>query len=362
MTEKLKILAVTPAPPATTGALTTQTFLEGRYESIDLHHLPVTFSGGGMGGILSVFRMISRVRAESKRLKPQALYFSLPDPGSASFLTGAVLLAATRKLFPRTILHLHAHGLAERLARLSGPLRALFRLGYGKPGLVIVPGKDGRGEAEILHAGQTAIVPYGVPDVWEDGPRSRHNTPPTILFLGTVCEGKGAGILIEACKILHSRGHKFFCKIAGPAPSEAELAKFRQQAAECGPVIEFTGPVTGDAKWELFAESDIFCTPTQSASESFSLAAIEAMMSGLPVVASNWRALPEIVADGKTGFLVPVNDPRATADKLAKLLRDPILRQVMGNSSRNRFLDHYRADVFRHAMETALATAGEAKA
>jgi glycosyltransferase involved in cell wall biosynthesis len=359
MTAKLQILAVTPPPsPGAPGTPAIQNFLEGHYESIALQNLPMPSHRGGLGGMLSLIRLISRVKAEVKRTNPRVLYFPLPDPASPSFLAGAVLLAATRKRFPRTVLHLHTLGLAERLARLSGPLKALVRRGYGKPDLAIVSGKDGRGEAELLHAARTEVVPPGVPDVWEDGPRSRHNSPPTVLFLGTVCEEKGVGVLIEACKILHDRGHKFLCKIAGPAVSETVLAGLRQQAAEAGPVINFLGPISGDAKWELFAESDVFCAPSRSASESFSLATVEAMMSGLPVVATHWRALPEIVADGKTGFLATVNDPRATADKLAKLLRDPILRQVMGNSARNRFLDHYRVDTFRYAMESALAAAG----
>lgn len=361
MTAKLQILAVTPLPPpGAQGTLAIKNLLEGSYENIALQPLPLPFPGGGPAGILSVFRLISRVKAERKRTNPQALYFSVPDPASPSFLAGAALLAATRKRFPRTVLHLHTLGLAERFSRLSGPLKSLVRLGYGKPDLVIVPGKDGQAEAEILHATRTEVIPPGVADVWEDGPRSRHNSPPTLLFLGRVCEEKGVGTLIEACKILHSRGHKFFCKIAGPGASAAALDRLRQQAAEPGLPVDFIGPVEGDAKWELFAESDVFCSPTQDPSESFSLATVEAMMSGLPVVASHWHALPEIVADGKTGFLVPANDPRATADKLAKLLRDQILRQVMGNSARNRFLDHYRVDNFRQAMETALAPAGAA--
>ena len=78
-----------------------------------------------------------------------------------------------------------------------------------------------------------------------------------------------------------------------------------------------------------------------------------------PVVATLETALPEIVADGKSGFLVPVQDPKATADRLAKLLRDPILRQVMGSSARNRYLEHFHVDTFRHRMEEALLLASE---
>jgi glycosyltransferase involved in cell wall biosynthesis len=78
------------------------------------------------------------------------------------------------------------------------------------------------------------------------------------------------------------------------------------------------------------------------------------MMSGLPVVASNWRALPEIVAEGKSGFLAPPRDPKALADRLAKLLKDSLLRQIMGNSGRNRYLSLYGVDVLQQTMESTL--------
>ncbi len=343
----------------------TQYLLEGQYETLELHHIRMAFSENleqvgraGFDKVLHLFGLIVEITKARARLKPDVLYFPPAGPNMVPFLRDCVLLIATRWMFPKTVFHFHAAGLPELFDRLSGPLKTLFRLAYDKPDVAISISKNGLRDAEFLHAKQTALVPNGIPDVfWEDGPRARYNSVPTILFLGMVCEEKGVGVLIEACKLLQARGVKFSCKIAGRPSSEEELAKLREKAAELGTLVTFTGPVSGDAKWELFAECDVFCFPTYYASESFGLVVVEAMMSGMPVVASNWRALPEIVAEGKTGFLTPVQDPKATADKLAKLLRDPILRQVMGNSARHRFLDHYRVDVFQHGMEAALGLA-----
>jgi D-inositol-3-phosphate glycosyltransferase len=64
--------------------------------------------------------------------------------------------------------------------------------------------------------------------------------------------------------------------------------------------------------------------------ESFGMVALEAMACGAPVVASDVGGLSFIVRDGETGYLVPERDPRALADCLGKLLRDPDLRARLG--------------------------------
>ena len=85
--------------------------------------------------------------------------------------------------------------------------------------------------------------------------------------------------------------------------------------------------------------SDLFLLP--SATESFGLAALEAMGHRVPVITSRVGGLPEVVRHGIDGYLEPVGDVEAMAADAVKLLRDEALRLRMGDSARERALDTF---------------------
>jgi len=78
-----------------------------------------------------------------------------------------------------------------------------------------------------------------------------------------------------------------------------------------------------------------------SLEEGFPIAALDAMASGLPVVASSVGGVPELIEDGKTGWLVPPQDAEALADRLRLLLSNPDLRLSMGSAGHVRVRDHF---------------------
>jgi len=274
------------------------------------------------------------------------------------FLRDCILLISTRWMFKKTIFHFQAAGISDLHERLPGPLRLLFSLAYSRPHLAISLSHHGLRDARAIRAQNSTVIPNGIPDVWAKRSLIRNSTRPNILFLAMVCEEKGAGILIDACRILLKKGLSFSCKIAGRASSHGELAALQSKAKGLEDILEFTGAVTGECKWNLFAESDIFCFPTFYASESFGIVAIEAMMTGLPVVTTDWRAMPEVVLNGETGYVTPVRNAVVTADRLAELLQDRALREKMGKAGRARFLQNYRVETFQHRMEAAFVGTG----
>jgi len=88
--------------------------------------------------------------------------------------------------------------------------------------------------------------------------------------------------------------------------------------------------------------SDVFLLPSET--ESFGLAALEAMACGVPVVASDVGGVPEVVTHGETGLLAPVGDVAAMARHVARLLGDEGARVRFAEAARARVEAHFRLD------------------
>ena len=104
-------------------------------------------------------------------------------------------------------------------------------------------------------------------------------------------------------------------------------AFFEKQAAQLGIAgnVEFLGRLTGDDLVAAYHDVDVLITPSRT--EAFGMVLIEAMVSGLPVVASRVGGIPEVVTDCETGFLVEPGDVADFTRKISKLFDDPALWQ-----------------------------------
>jgi glycosyltransferase involved in cell wall biosynthesis len=156
-----------------------------------------------------------------------------------------------------------------------------------------------------------------------------------VVLVGALERRKGHGVLIDAAARLEPalRLRYVFC---GSGGLEADL---RTRAAARGVPATFLG--ARDDVPRVLAAADVAAVPSRH--EGLGVAALEAMATALPVVASRVGGLAEVIVDGETGRLVGVEDPASLADALGALARDADARRRMGAAGRERVRLRYSA-------------------
>jgi glycosyltransferase involved in cell wall biosynthesis len=159
---------------------------------------------------------------------------------------------------------------------------------------------------------------------------TQQNDIATIGIVGQIGSWKGHEVLLSALSLI--RDVPWRLNIIGFG-SEEYIAKLRSIAAKYGidDRMTFKGKIEGLVN--IYHGIDIACVPS-TISESFGLSAAEPGFFGIPAVVSNLGGLPEIVVDGKTGLVVPVNDATALAEGLRVLLSQPLKRKQFGDAAR----------------------------
>lgn len=154
----------------------------------------------------------------------------------------------------------------------------------------------------------------------------------TITYAGRLGPEKNIEPLLRAVAALRDRGVFADLVIAGHGSHEAALRALAA-SLRITPQVRFLGTLAQDALADLLRASDIFCI--MSTSETQSMVMLQAMASGVPVVAADTRALPEYV-DADNGVLVDPRDFAGLAQAFADLLAAPDRRRRLGMAGRQR--------------------------
>jgi colanic acid/amylovoran biosynthesis glycosyltransferase len=200
-------------------------------------------------------------------------------------------------------------------------------------------------------------------------PREPPGAVPRLLSVGRHVEKKGFDVLIDACGRLRERGLNFLCEIVGDGPLQEALAA---QIARLGlgDCVQLPGPRSQAEVRHLLAAAQLFVLPCQPDSEGGSdnlpTVIAEAMLAGVPVISTKIAGVPEMIADGENGVLVPPRDPARLADVIAALLADPVRTLALAargrTAAQGKFaIEHTTRDLkhllVRHARVTPAAAA-----
>ena len=191
--------------------------------------------------------------------------------------------------------------------------------------------------------GKLAVNYHGVPEALRTaGPRL--NGTLKIAAVGRLVETKGFSFLIDA---LRGCEFPFELTIVGDGPLRGRL---EAQAGRLGlsSGILFSGTIPVEEVFDALSRSHVFVMPSVIAAngdrDGIPNVLLEAMSTGLPVIASRVSGIPEAVVDGSTGFLVPEKDPVALAAALRTVRDNPEVAAEMGARGRARVLSVFSAE------------------
>lgn len=169
---------------------------------------------------------------------------------------------------------------------------------------------------------------------------------PCLGTIGSLTREKGLEVLLQAFTLLRQRHPQLQLQIVGDGKLRGELQAMARQLG-IAESVHFQGIAADVRPW--LASFDLFVLP--SLQEGLPTVLLEAMAAGRPVVASRVGGIPEVVIDGRTGLLVPAGDPQALAAALDRLLRDPEMRQAMGQAGRERAVQAFGLERMLRQLE-----------
>ena len=202
---------------------------------------------------------------------------------------------------------------------------------------------------------RATVIAHGLPDLAQGAPPSASKPGVELLFVGRLEPRKGVDVLLAAAPIVLSQTGDVRITLVGedlPAPGGSSWRDGflrRHGGAPWRDRLRFEGPLSRDRLLARYAACDVVAAPSRY--ESFGLTALEAMIFAKPCVASRVGGLPEVVAHGRTGLLVPPDDPAALAEALLHLVRNPGLRAAMGAAARDRYEADFTAAAMARAVE-----------
>jgi glycosyltransferase involved in cell wall biosynthesis len=243
---------------------------------------------------------------------------------------GALLAMICRKPMIATF-----HGAVD-VAAGERFLRAKFGIiGWGASAIVCVSKRlqEALAERSSLPARKLYLIYNGVdPDLFCEAPASglkeELGLPPEsnlVVSIGNVRPAKGYDYLVDAAvKMVNLDPNTHFVVVGHQRPALFEKLKEQMAGAAQQPRIHWLG-FRQDVV-DVLRQADIFLLP--STSEGFSISTVEAMMAGVPIIATRSGGPEEIISDGKTGLLIPIRDPDAIVSAIQRLNNRELRQQV----------------------------------
>ena len=358
--QKNRVLLFIKLPPPTTGAtlmnkrVCESTLLNEKYnlQSIKISYMD-RLNEMGKWKMKKVFKVITVSFTLVYKLitqRPKFVYFQI-SPLNFGFYRDLLYVSIIKLFQVKIVYHLHGKGIKQQVTK--NWKKELYKFAF-KGSDIICLSHLLTFDIEDVFNGKIHIVNNGIPDIdkkYLHTPFLEKKDEIKILFLSNLIKSKGILDFIESLDMLNKKKLSFKAIIVG---GEADLSlKDLQDIINNKSLMEkikYIGPKYDDEKSNVIANSDVLVFPTKMQHETFGIINLEAMQFSKPIISTNIAAIPEIIDNGKTGFIVEKNSPKQIAEKLEILIKNPELRVNMGKAGRRKYEEKYTLHAFEKNM------------
>lgn len=367
MNKKPKILFIAPLPPPVHGsAMVSQCIQESKvlHEVFQMDFINLSTSRNmdeiGKTSLRKVFRFVGaylRLVGKLMTNRYSMCYLAITCHG-IGFLKDAPFVWLCKLFRRRVVIHQHNKGMAKDVNRL--PYRWFLPMTYRNTYVILLSERLYPDVSEVVRKEQVCICANGIKDpfggILSEAKNLHASSEYTrILFLSNLLINKGVFILLKACQVLKDKGYTFVCNFVGSETKEITRSCLEEEVHRLGlqDCVTFHGPQYGEAKLGFFYRADLFVQPTLD--DCFPLTIIEAMACGLPVVATDEGAIPDMVVEGKTGFICKRENVSSLVNAIEKLLKDREIRKQMGDKARLVYKERFTLEAFENRLRDVLS-------
>lgn len=351
-------------PPWHGQAVATKLLFDHAWEGFDVYRLEMQFSRRmdevGRFRMQKITHLFSLIRIARRILKDNPDTILFYPPGSANwtpFIRDVLFLCTVRHLARHTVFIHHASGLADFCNK--GLLRRLLgRISYGESRMSLEVAEESYPPHLHFRARAWRWCPCGI-EIPSDMPeRTRQPGDPFhCLFVGSLQEGKGVLEILRTAKLLKDQGlgSKFHFQIVGKWFSSdfKNTALDLHEELALTDMVEFSGELTGQDKWNAYAAADAFVFPTHYQSEATPIVLMEALGFGLPVIATQWAGIPKMMEGCTAATLLPIKSPDAYAKALKTLAEGPSNGDALSRAAKSHYSKHFTPESFINRVESA---------
>lgn len=311
--------------------------------------------GGGHIALSPVFLAlaVARIWLEALRGRLAVVHLNLAERGSV--FRKATLLAATKLVGGRVLLHLHAAQIMQFHAATGRPGQVILQWMFRNADHCVVLGDVWRRwiiDTFAVRPGRISIVYNGVPET-APAPAAQHDAGPfRLLFVGNLLERKGVADLLRSFARPSLTARDIHLTMAGGGPVDL----YRAMAADLGIAdrVSFTGWIGQDDVRALMVNADALILPAYD--EGLPLVILEALASRTPVICTPVGSIPEVLQDRHTALFVTPGDEVGIAEAIASLIDRPQLGAELAASGAILYRRLFTMEAFAASIRSLYAT------